>query len=221
MILFVSLRLKLDDLDILESDDFLFKYKNRQKLAAYKSEGIAIGYKKYLEKYVKPIETDCQYVYWLNIDKHIFNLSQNVIIGVIYIPPVNSIYSSDEAYAEIEIELQRFVQTTKNIILAGDFNSRTANLLDFYDIEDDNVFENAFLDQIEPSCANILDELNLPKVRTNPDKIVNNFGRKMLDFCKNNKMLILNGRIDKDKNGKPTSIFSSVIDYRLVSSIRF
>ena len=108
---------KLDDLDNLESDDFLFRYKNRKKVATYKSGGIAIGYKKCLHKFIKPIETDCQYVYWLNIDKQLFNLSQNVIIGVIYIPPVNSLYSSDEVYTEIELELQRFFQTTKNIIL--------------------------------------------------------------------------------------------------------
>ena len=36
---------KLDDIDIIDCENFIFKYKNRKKISNYKSGGIAIGYK--------------------------------------------------------------------------------------------------------------------------------------------------------------------------------
>ncbi|CAG2240499.1 unnamed protein product [Mytilus edulis] len=156
------------------------------------SGGIALGYRKYLEKYIKPIETECKFVYWFTIDKKVLNLSENVFIGIVYIPPVNTNYTSEEAFNEIEIELQRFSEKSDYIILVGDFNSRTANLPDFYDEDDidDFVIDN-LTDQSDYTDVYMLDDLNIPRTRNNPDKVVNCYGRKFLEFCKNNKVFIL------------------------------
>jgi len=62
--------------------------------------------------------------------------------------------------------------------------------------------------------------LNIQRVRNSPDNVVNGYGRKFLEFCKNNQMFILNGRIGKDKIGRPTSRNLSVVDY-IISTAYF
>ena len=57
------------------------------------SGGIALGYKSYLENCITPIYTDCPYVLWFSIKKQMFNLSQIVIFGIIYIPSENTRYT--------------------------------------------------------------------------------------------------------------------------------
>ena len=84
---------KLDDIDVIECNDFTFKYKNREKISSHMSGGIALGYKSYLENCITPIYTDCPYVLWLSIKKQMFNLSQIVIFGIIYIPSENTRYT--------------------------------------------------------------------------------------------------------------------------------
>ncbi|CAG2215468.1 unnamed protein product [Mytilus edulis] len=64
----------------------------------------------------------------------------------------------------------------------------------------------------------MLDDLNIPRTRNNPDKVVNCYGRKFLEFCKNNKVFILNGRVGQDVIGRPTSRSNSVIDYIICTS---
>ncbi|CAC5400997.1 unnamed protein product [Mytilus coruscus] len=47
--------------------------------------------------------------------------------------------------------------------------------------------------------VDIFDNLDIPKQRTSPDNYVNSFGRKLINFCKNNNMFILNGRLFVDR----------------------
>ena len=102
----------------------------------------------------------------------------------------------------------------------GDFNSRTGTEKDFYEhSEFDAHFTEAFIEIVdECNDVNILDDLNISRSRNSPDLIINSYGRKLLDFCKNNNMFILNGRLDGDKIGKPTSRNLSVVDYVLSST---
>ncbi|CAC5393973.1 unnamed protein product [Mytilus coruscus] len=102
--------------------------------------------------------------------------------------------------------------------MLGDYNSRTVNLSDFYDTDPDHSFENNFTNYVESSDVDILDEFGIPRLRNSIDTVVNGYGRKCIDFCKNNKMFILNGRMEKNRTGNPTSRHSSVIDYVLSSS---
>jgi hypothetical protein len=96
--------------------------------------------------------------------------------------------------------------------LVGDFNSRTAKLLDFYE-SNKFIYTNEFYD------VYILDDLDIPRLRNNPDNIVNTNGRKLISFCKNDNMFVLNGRVGKDKSGKPTSKNNSLLTMLLVVHI--
>ena len=63
-----------------------------------------------------------------------------------------------------------------------------------------------------------LEKTNLSKHRLSQDKIINNEGNMLLDMCKSNSMLILNGRCGDDRfTGSMTFRNQSVIDYSIVS----
>ena len=67
----------------------------------------------------------------------------------------------------------------------------------------------------------MLEELGIPPRRANEDKVINQYGRKLLDFCKYNDVFILNGRIGEDKEiGKFTCKNVSVVDY-IISSPKY
>ncbi|VDI12648.1 Hypothetical predicted protein [Mytilus galloprovincialis] len=176
---------KLDDLDEIQCNDFIFHHKNRKKFIN-KSGGIALGYKSYLESFITPITTDCQFGLWFSIDKKVFDSPENVIFGIVYVPPENSSYSSVEAFNDIEREFHKFNENTNLICLVGDFNARTGNLRDYIENNvTEDYFVNNIIDITELTDIKILDELCIPKHRNSPDLVVNNFGRKLVDFCKN------------------------------------
>ncbi|CAG2202024.1 unnamed protein product [Mytilus edulis] len=196
---------KLDDLDTVELDNFVFHFKNRKKYSNRKSGGIAFGYKRYLENCITPIQTDCPFVQWFSIDEKIFDLKSSVIFGVIYIPPENSIYTSENALSDIELEFFDLQRTNKYICLLGDFNSRTASLQDFNDLVDtDDFLAQNLIDINEFSNVDILDKLVIQRKRHSTDLNVNTYGRKLIQFCKNNNMYKMNGRIGNDEVVKPT-----------------
>jgi hypothetical protein len=56
-----------------------------------------------------------------------YNLDQYIIFGIVYIPPENTVYSSQDAFIEIGNEYNNFSINSKYIYLIGDFNGRTAD----------------------------------------------------------------------------------------------
>ena len=98
--------------------------------------------------------------------------------------------------------------------LAGDFNARTKNLLDY--IPDDN------LHYIFGDIDHNSDYFNLPHL--NKDKKFNAFGKSLVEMCCNFDVHILNGRLFKDREGHITCTSSggcSVVDYNIASSDLF
>ncbi len=71
-----------------------------------------------------------QYHLWLKIKKGIISTSQPVFLCAIYIPPLESPYFQEETFQNIEQEISHF-QAQGNVLLMGDFNSRTGDKLDF------------------------------------------------------------------------------------------
>jgi hypothetical protein len=64
----------------------------------------------------------------------------------------------------------------------------------------------------------MLEELGIPLRRANEDKVINQYVRKLLNFCKYIDVFILNGRIGEDKHiGKFTCKNIGVVDYTIAS----
>ena len=61
--------------------------------------------------------------------------------------------------------------------------------------------------------------LDIPRERTTSDKGRNNYGKKLLEFCKYNGFFILNGRIGEDRNkGRLTCKNVSTVDFCISNS---
>ena len=97
-------------------------------------------------------------------------------------------------------------------MICGDFNSRTSTCQDFV------IYDNDANTHALPYDY-IIDE-NLP--RFSEDHIINQNGRRLLEFCVLNNLRMCNGRVGADKGtGKFTFVDSTgcdVVNYVLVSS---
>ena len=140
LLIFVESKLnKLDDLNL--PDEYSFYSKCRKKYKR-KSGGITIIYKKSLSKFITFLNSNSEFIQWVEISKELFYVEgknqlplSDILLGCVYIPPEYSKYSSEEAFIEIENEMILFSKNRTNIAIVGDFNSRSGNLCDIVDID--------------------------------------------------------------------------------------
>ena len=106
------------------------------------------------------------------IKKCVFGLSEDLLLGVVCIPPASSTYSSDEAFEECQTEL-----TVKDafVCMCGDFNSRTGNVNDRVQGNVFNLFANSIT-----NCENTYLGDKISLWTTNKDKICNKYGCMLL-----------------------------------------
>ena len=192
---------KLTDLDILSlPDGYLYEMKNRKK---YKraSGGIIIIYKTYLQNDIKFHITESQFVLWFTISKKLLNANSDILFGCVYVPPENSVYSSKEAFEELENEMINLLKSKNRFIsLIGDFNAKTSALPDFV-IPDESVVDLFNLDTDCDIIDFLYDYVKLPQQGISLDRVTkcscrpNNYGHKLLDLCKKNNLYIANSRI--------------------------
>ena len=58
-----------------------------------------------LVKYLSLVENDSEYVLWISICKDLTKTDENSILGVIYIPPENSRFLTEEQFTILEHEV--------------------------------------------------------------------------------------------------------------------
>jgi hypothetical protein len=97
-----------------------------------RSGGIILGYRQEIASKIKPLHTNSKYVFWFKVSSDLVNLDQVIIFGIVYIPPENTVYSSQDTFREIENEYNNFSINYKYISLIGDFNVRTSDEDDFF-----------------------------------------------------------------------------------------
>ena len=142
--------------------------------------------------------------------------SDDFSCGVVYIPPYGSRFASADPYTEIQQEILRFCGDSKNVLLFGDFNSRTKDLSDFMEVDGfiSDVFGTENLLSENASMYDCFEKNNIPFVRKSADASVNQYGYSLIDFCKSNSLVILNGRIGTDfVSPKLTCKNKSTVDY--------
>lgn len=182
------------------------------------SGGIAFYIRESYKKFCTLLQKDSDDIIWLKIDGQLLNLTYDLYLCLCYIVPSSS---SREGLVEVEVldRITNFIfkivndtNDNYNILICGDFNSRVGNEHDYV------IFDNDTNIDILPIGYEI-DEL-CP--RSSQDNTINANGRKLLDFCKLNRLRIANGRVGADKGvGKYTYVGAtgkSVIDYVIVSS---
>ena len=115
---------------------------------------------------------------------------------------------SSDPYHEIQTEIEKYCSSCDRIILFGEFYSRTGILAD-YVIADTFISEmndNDTLLEESKYKLECLEKLNIPLNSKSADLTTNNYGHQLIDFCKNNDLFILNGRLENNtdvpKNSK-------------------
>ena len=108
---------KTNDFDTVQIPGYTFKFQNRKSKSNVKSGGIAFGYRKYLESYVSQIDTNSVHVFWFKISGNYLKLDEDLLVGNIYIPPENSIYTVQEVFNELEQEYLNLCSTYKYIVI--------------------------------------------------------------------------------------------------------
>jgi hypothetical protein len=210
---------KTDNCDEIEIPDFrLVHMQNRKALSNRRSGGIVLYAKNDLAPHVKAVETESDFILWFEMKGCVFSLNDDVLCGIVYIPPENSRYSSPDAFNQIENELISLKAKSEYVCLLGDFNSRISN--------DDCIFKRnekdsnelpIYIDEI--SDVYKLEQLKIPIKRNSMDTKKNSYGNMFIDVCKFNNLYIFNGRVGKDKHvGKFTCKDSSVVDYCMGTS---
>jgi hypothetical protein len=159
-------------------------------------------------------ETMCTGVLWLYINKAV--IGHDFILGSVYIPHQASPVYDNDVFDKMSQDMISFRTRFKNSP-TGDFNARTGICSDFLE-SDSNLSDNYCDNEILLSKFK-LESQGIDTGRYSQDVLINNNGRKLLEFCQINDIHIVNGRFGADcQIGQPTCKGVSVVDYVLASS---
>ena len=122
---------KVDEFDILSLPGFTAISQPRKQRHYRKSGGLAIFIKDNISQFCIQYKTESDYILWISIDKSVLDTDENVILGSIYIPPVQSRYYNKVELAVLEREIISQCSNNKYVFINGDLNGRSSHLPDF------------------------------------------------------------------------------------------
>ena len=82
--------------------------------------------------FIFPIKTQSKYIFWFKISSHFTKTEQDLLFEIVYLPPEQSRYATQDIFKEIENEIITISSSFQYLCLLGDFNSRTSNDNDFF-----------------------------------------------------------------------------------------
>lgn len=208
---------KLDDVDSINLDGYTIFTHNRKKISRYRSGGIALLANHHMSHYIKIQNSTSPLIYLFSISKTITPTQDDIVCGIVYIPPFRSRYAHEDPYLAIQRQLEILCQNSKYIVLLGDFNSRTSNLEDIVQADEylNDFYGNYELTNESLQILHSFERYNISVTRENADSTVNAYGYKIIDFCKSNDIYILNGRTGS--TSKFTCKDCSTTDYVLMT----
>ena len=185
------------------------------------SGGILVMVKKCFSSLVQKLTVNCDNVIVLRLSKRVLGSDSDCLFVSVYVPPTGSSYynvtESNCLISDIEscvLDLLTEHEDIEDIICNGDFNARTgikqANINYWQDLEN-NGNEGLGISEGDLFLEN----------RVSQDLSINDFGKKLLEFCLLFDLKIVNGCDPWDTEGKLTytSIHgNSLVDYFLVSN---
>ena len=178
--------------------------------------GIIVFIKKQYKQFISEINVACTFSIFVTYKKTMFGYDKDLLLAFTYLPPQGSPFYDNKAMNEIALFEDAILKVLSKVsdihmLFLGDFNCRTGTLADYYNFENNvpvlEEFENVF----GHFCSQ----------RISCDTTVSCSGRRLLKFCKDYSVYIVNGRVGQDKNvGNYTYIGPngcSLIDYILTS----
>ncbi|VDI54368.1 Hypothetical predicted protein [Mytilus galloprovincialis] len=186
---------KLDQYDVINIKHFKSLPPLNRKNAKRKSGGIIVFVRDYLFENVEVLNSSNENVLWFILDNNVFDYA--TLFGAVYIPPESSNYSNIDIFDVLERDIIKYTAETRcKVCLLGDFNAHTGTKTDFTEIND-YVLNSVQLEDVINSVN--LETLGIDVSRNSLDLSVNNYGNRLLQLCQNIELLIVNGRLGKDK----------------------
>ena len=213
---------KLDDIDIISITNYKFFTNNRKQISRHRSGGIALLVHEKVFPFVRVLDHTSKLILWFSISKKLLLLDDDLICGVVYVPPHGSKYAHPDPYLEIQSEFDQVCLNSRHVLLFGDFNARSAKLADYTDGDKfifDILGDESLSMEREETFRNF-ESASIPIERSSADPKTNAYGYQLTDFCKNNNVFILNGRLDYHEP-KLTCKNSSTVDYMYFVSTAF
>ena len=190
--LFCVTETKLDSYDIVDVPSYNFISQCRRQKVLRKSGGIGVFVKDSISQYIILIDSESDYIMWFKLSKAFFKAEEDLIFGVVYLPPTDSRFNNPDELELFETEITNMSILHKYIFLVGNFNSRTQTQQEF--IDSDDFFSEHFgyddtLDQFY-NISSLLTQYNLESTRSSEDKILNNEGKLLIDIYKSNGCIL-------------------------------
>lgn len=173
--------------------EYFVKEPNKMGEIGRKSGGIVIYYGKDLGYNMQLIKNNVKEGMWVLLKIK----NRKFLLCVIYNPPKYSKYENKDFFAAVKTEIlnMEYKYADADLIIVGDLNGRVGEIQE-WDNENETKYGNIRGEGIGYELEN----------RKNEDKEVNEFGRKIINLCKELELIILNGRRNGNANGEYTYI---------------
>lgn len=196
-------------IDYFESLGFLCFITNRSSFSKTRSGGLIFLVKAWLRGKVNFL-SGTDNAQWLLFEHGALLVDHSVLLGNIYVPPESSKYANVSIFDDLENFLLDYSNRQNySVLLLGDFNSHTGTLYDVVDRHNTVGIDND---------AMHLQLYAIPARSSKDNHAPDNFGRRLIELCKNQDLFILNGRVGSDRGkGEVTTKTDSLIDYVISS----
>ncbi|CAC5393200.1 unnamed protein product [Mytilus coruscus] len=151
--------------------------RKKHKRARRGSGGIALYVRSSIYKGISKLSCTFNNAVWVKLDKHIFNLKNDIFIDTVYFSPE---YSSgctediNEVYSKLLRNIEHYSQLG-DILIQGDFNAYTNTIPDFV-ISDEAKFPKSNDNEYSIDSHNLRKKLD--------SKSANGSGKLLSDLCK-------------------------------------
>ena len=72
---------------------------------------------------------------WVCTDKRFTDTDENLILGIVYVPPSQSRFYNHDELPKLENEIMSVCSSKKYVIISGDINAGTAKLQDYVKLD--------------------------------------------------------------------------------------
>ena len=103
--LFCVTESKLDNYDIVDVPGYKFISQTRRQKCLRRSGGIGVFVNDNISQYITIIDSDSDYVMWFKLCRTFFKADDDLIFGVVYLPPTDSRFNNPDELELLETEI--------------------------------------------------------------------------------------------------------------------